>query len=442
MFTKARRARAGRREPADDVAKPAAHVDDAEGARGAGSAQRVEERGEHGADALALAELLGQALELGVHAEQERVDGGLIEEIVARRGPRRDAGDAGAAGGAEALDDVAPAHGQAREGVGIVGDEEIGDLRSIHRREDAGGAPGSPARLGVVWTALGRNQGLGMWRSAETCEVGGGSRAAMLAGGESAMADWDPAQYLMFEDQRARPAVDLLGRVALGVPGEIVDLGCGAGNITRLVAQRFPERAIVGVDSSPEMLARARAALPGARFVEADIARFAPAAPPALIFSNAALHWLDDHPALFPALLGRLAKGGVLAVQMPRNHGAPSHTAMVEASRVPRFRGKLAAVVRESPVAEPRVYYEVLAPHAAQIEIWETEYLHVLEGESPVVEWTKGTALRPLLAALDDGERADFLEEYGRRVAAAYPKAGDGKTPFPFRRLFLVARAR
>ncbi|WP_438006842.1 trans-aconitate 2-methyltransferase [Sorangium sp. So ce321] len=256
------------------------------------------------------------------------------------------------------------------------------------------------------------------------------------------MADWDPAQYLKFEDHRARPAIDLLGRIALTGPGEIVDLGCGAGNITRLVAQRFPGRGIVGIDSSPEMLAKARAALPGARFIEGDIARFAPAAPPALIFSNAALHWLDDHPALFPALLGRLARGGVLAVQMPRNHGAPSHTAMVEASRLPRFRDKLAAVVRESPVAEPRVYYGVLAPHAAEVEIWETEYLHILEGERPVVEWTKGTALRPLLAALDDDEQAEFLDEYGRRVAAAYPKAADGKTPFPFRRSFIVARAR
>ncbi|XXT39896.1 trans-aconitate 2-methyltransferase [Sorangium sp. So ce513] len=283
--------------------------------------------------------------------------------------------------------------------------------------------------MGQIATRCARDAGAGLTR----CYAGPR---------ESAMADWDPVQYLRFEDQRARPAVDLLGRIALTVPGEIVDLGCGAGNITRLVAQRFPDRGVVGVDSSPEMLARARVVLPGARFLEGDIARFVPAAPPALIFSNAALHWLDDHPALFPALLGRLAKGGVLAVQMPRNHGAPSHTAMVEVSRTPRFRGKLAAIVRESPVAEPRVYYEVLAPHAAQIEIWETEYLHVLEGESPVVEWTKGTTLRPLLAALDDDERADFLAEYGRRVAAAYPRAADGKTPFPFRRLFLVARAR
>ncbi len=256
------------------------------------------------------------------------------------------------------------------------------------------------------------------------------------------MTGWDPAQYLKFEDQRMRPAIDLIGRIALDGPGDVVDLGCGAGNITRLLAQRFPERKILGVDSSPEMLAKARALLPEARFVEADVARFVPPAPPALIFSNAALHWLDDHAALFPALLGRLARGGVLAVQMPRNHGAPSHTAMVEASQTPRLRDKLAPLLRPSPVASPGVYYGLLAPHAAHVELWETEYLHVLEGESPVVEWTKGTALRPLLAALDAGERDELLEGYTRRIAAAYPPGPDGKTLFPFRRLFLVARAR
>ncbi|WP_104987912.1 trans-aconitate 2-methyltransferase [Sorangium cellulosum] len=256
------------------------------------------------------------------------------------------------------------------------------------------------------------------------------------------MADWDPAQYLKFVDHRARPAVDLIGRISLGGPGEIVDLGCGAGNIARLLAQRFPDRGIVGVDSSPDMLAQARAAVPGARFIEGDIGRFVPDAPPALIFSNAALHWLDDHTSLFPALFGRLAPGGVLAVQMPRNHGAPSHTAMVEVSRMPRFRDKLAPVVRESPVAAPQAYYAMLAPRAAHLDVWETEYLHVLEGTNPVVEWTKGTALRPLLGALDEAERAGFLEEYARRIAAAYPAAPDGKTLFPFRRLFLVASAR
>lgn len=258
------------------------------------------------------------------------------------------------------------------------------------------------------------------------------------------MAQWDPAQYLKFEDHRARPPVDLIARVDLTAPGDLLDLGCGAGNVTRLLASRFPDRSIVGVDSSPEMLERARSALPSARFIQADIARFTPDAPLALIFSNAALHWVPDHAALFPALLARLAPGGVLAVQMPKNHAAPSHTLVLDvaqASPAP-IRSKIEAAFRSSPVASAELYYDLLAPRAASVDIWETEYLHILEGDNAVVEWTKGTALRPVLDALDPAESAAFLTEYSRRIALAYPSSPDGKTLFRFRRLFLVATAR
>jgi trans-aconitate 2-methyltransferase len=256
------------------------------------------------------------------------------------------------------------------------------------------------------------------------------------------MAHWDPAQYLKFEDHRARPPVDLLARIDLTVPGPILDLGCGAGNVTSLLAQRFPDRSILGVDSSPDMLEKARAAVPSARFIEADIARFTPDVPAALLFSNAALHWLPDHASLFPALLERVAVGGVLAVQMPRNHGAPSHTLVLDVAKTASYRTKLEAVFRPSPVAPAEFYYDLLASRAASLDLWETEYLHVLEGNNPIVEWTKGTALRPILDALDPVETAEFMAEYGRKIALAYPKSPDGKTLFRFRRLFLVATAR
>jgi trans-aconitate 2-methyltransferase len=253
---------------------------------------------------------------------------------------------------------------------------------------------------------------------------------------------WDPVQYLKFEDHRTRPPIDLITRINLTVPGDILDLGCGAGNVTRLLAQRFPDRSILGVDSSPDMLAKARALLPSASFLEADMASFTPSAPAALIFSNAALHWLSDHASLFPALLSRVAPGGVLAVQMPRNHAAPSHTLVLEVARQATFRAKIEAVFRSSPVEPSEFYYDLLAPGASAVDLWETEYLHVLQGENPVVEWTRGTALRPVLDALDPAETAEFLAEYGRRIALAYPKSTDGTTLFRFRRLFLVATAR
>lgn len=256
------------------------------------------------------------------------------------------------------------------------------------------------------------------------------------------MSQWDPAQYLKFEDYRTRPAIDLIARTHIPVPGEIVDLGCGTGSVTRLLARQFPDRSIIGVDNSPAMLEKARALLPSVRFIESDMATFALPSLAALIFSNAALHWLPDHASLFPALLARVAPGGVLAVQMPRNHAAPSHTLVLEVARAASFRAKIEAVFKTNPVETAEFYYDLLAPSAAIVDLWETEYLHVLVGENPVVEWTKGTVLRPVLGALDPVETAEFLTEYGRRIALAYPKSPDGTTLFRFRRLFLVATAR
>jgi trans-aconitate 2-methyltransferase len=249
---------------------------------------------------------------------------------------------------------------------------------------------------------------------------------------------WDPAKYLEFAGPRLRPALDLLAQVPLQSPAVVYDLGCGAGNVTRLLAVRWPGAAVTGVDSSPAMLAAAAGAEPSVAWVQADLATWTAPRPADLIFSNAALHWLPDHAALFPRLCRELAPGGVLAIQMPRNHGAPSHTEMVRAAEAGPWRARLASLLRPRPVAAPDVYHDVLRPHVARLDVWETEYLHVLTGDNPVMEWTRGSALKPLLDALAEPERSAFLAEYAGRIARAYPRRPDGHTLFPFRRLFLV----
>jgi trans-aconitate 2-methyltransferase len=255
------------------------------------------------------------------------------------------------------------------------------------------------------------------------------------------MPTWDPRQYLKFTDHRLRPALDLLAQIQLDDPRIVFDLGCGPGNITRLLAERWPGAQVVGLDSSAAMLAKARQEAPAVTFVEADINNWTAPLPPQLLFSNATLHWLDGHAKLLPRLLQQLTSGGVLAVQMPRNHDAPSHLLMTAAAEDGPWRLRLADVrhVLRS-VESPDAYYRTLAPIARRIDIWETEYLHVLEGENPVVEWTKGTGLRPYLDALDEPDRSGFIAAYSARIAAAYPKQADGRTLLPFRRIFLIAQ--
>jgi len=254
------------------------------------------------------------------------------------------------------------------------------------------------------------------------------------------MPTWDPCQYLKFADHRLRPALDLLAQIPFDGPRTVCDLGCGPGTITRLLTERWPGATITGVDSSPEMLVTARREAPTVTFVQADIAQWSPPAPADLLFSNATLHWLDDHGRLLPRLMAQLAPGGVLAVQMPRNHQAPSHLLMGAAAEDGPWRTKLSQVrpiLRSVESAD--AYYRILAPVARRVDIWESEYLHVLEGGNPVVEWTKGTALRPYLDALDEPDRSGFFAAYSARIAAAYPKQADGRTLLPFRRIFVMA---
>jgi trans-aconitate 2-methyltransferase len=256
-----------------------------------------------------------------------------------------------------------------------------------------------------------------------------------------AMSRWEPDQYLKFAGPRLRPALDLLAAVPLVLAEQVYDLGCGTGNMAAHLSAKWPEAAITGVDSSAEMLAAARAAHPRVTWTRADLAAWVPEGMADILFSNAALQWLDDHGTLFPNLVRLIAPGGVLAVQMPRNFAAPSHTLIHEVAAQGPWAGRLEGVGRRDPVAAPEVYYEYLAPLARTLDIWETVYLHALEGADPVLEWSRGTALRPFLAALDPEEEcAAFLAEYTRRVRAAYPPRRDGRTLFPFRRLFIVAQ--
>jgi len=253
---------------------------------------------------------------------------------------------------------------------------------------------------------------------------------------------WDPTLYSAFAQPRLRPAMDLMARIDADPPRQVVDLGCGTGNVTRILAERWHDATVTGVDSSPEMLAAAAAQPSRIRWVQSDVAVWKPERPVDVLFSNAALHWLDGHATLFPYLLAQLAPRGTLAVQIPHNHYAASHAAMAETVEAGPWAARLRPLARRFPVEDPDFYYDVLAPLTASLDIWETEYLHVLDGDDPVVKWTMGTAMRPLMDALTEAERAEFLAEYTRRINDAYPRRADGKTLFPFRRLFMVAKVK
>lgn len=252
------------------------------------------------------------------------------------------------------------------------------------------------------------------------------------------MTTWDPGQYLKFADHRLRPALDLLARIPVKEPTAIWDLGCGPGNVTQFLKERWPAARLTGLDSSPAMLGKARA-IPGIEWVEGDIATWRAQSPVGLIYSNAALHWVPDHATLFPHLMRQVERGGALAVQMPRNFESPSHTLLYRTAQEGPWAPHVGAALGRMYVETPASYYDLLAPLATHIDIWEVEYLHVLQGENAVLEWTKGTAVRPLLDAMPAAMHAEFLALYAARLAKAYPKRVDGMTLFPFRRLFIVA---
>lgn len=261
-------------------------------------------------------------------------------------------------------------------------------------------------------------------------------------------ATWDPRQYLRHADHRIRPFHDLLARVPAlpGSPPHIADLGCGPGNVTLVLADRWPDARITGLDNSADMLTTARplaGPTPGGGtldFHAADASRWTPDRAYDLIVSNAALQWVPGHPALLPGWVDSLSPGGTLALQVPGNFAAPSHALLDELCATPRWRHRLGAQGRrDTQVLDPAGYLELLAGPDRTVDAWETTYVQLLPGEDPVLSWTEGTALRPVLTALADDEQARtaFVAEYRDLLRQAYP-ATPGGTVFPFRRIFAV----
>jgi trans-aconitate 2-methyltransferase len=254
------------------------------------------------------------------------------------------------------------------------------------------------------------------------------------------MADWSAEQYLKFEDERTRPARDLLAQVWLDDPRRVVDIGCGPGNSTELLVKRWPQAKITGVDNSADMLRQARERLPGHNFIEANIAHWVAPVGTEVVFANAVFQWVPNHLKHMQRLLGALAPGGVLAVQMPDNLDEMTHILMREVAFQEPWRQQLstAAELRDI-LPKPGVYYDALRPLCSRLEIWHTVYNHALDSAAGIVEWVKGTGLRPFVDPLSLPDRKAYLAAYTARIAAAYPPQADGKVLLRFPRLFIVA---
>ena len=249
---------------------------------------------------------------------------------------------------------------------------------------------------------------------------------------------WNPGQYLKFEDERTRPAHDLLVQVHVASPGIVVDVGCGPGNSTELLAERWPEADIRGLDTSETMVAEARKRLPRATFEIANAATWLPEPGTGVVFANAVYQWIPGHKEQFARIVQQLAPGAVLAVQMPDNLMEPLHVLMREVAARPAFVRKLAGAPR-GPLPKVGAYYEALTPHARRVDIWHTIYNHVMDDASAVVEWIRGTGLNPFLQRLDLGEQSEFLAAYTAEIERAYPRSADGKVLMAFPRIFIIA---
>ncbi len=251
---------------------------------------------------------------------------------------------------------------------------------------------------------------------------------------------WNPAQYLRFAGERLRPALDLLAQVPLDGPAHVVDLGCGAGNVTAILRQRFPGAEIVGVDGSAAMLEKARTTLPDCRFEQGDFFQWQPTQPLDLIFTNAALQWVDRHPTLFPRLLSFLAPGGVLAVQMPDMFDTPLRQIPYDLAATDAWAEHLRGVTSAPGILSANEYWDMLRPQVATLDLWRTTYMHALQGDNAVMEWASGSSLRAFLDRLPEERRDAFRQAYSDAARPHYPRRADGTTLLPFQRLFIVAR--
>jgi trans-aconitate 2-methyltransferase len=250
---------------------------------------------------------------------------------------------------------------------------------------------------------------------------------------------WNSRQYLQYAAERERPFHDLLARIPTAAPKTVVDLGCGPGNYTDQLAERWPDATVTGVDSSPDMINKARSTSGRTNYVLGDLTAWKPEAPVDVIVTSAALHWVPDHPKLLPVWADALAPGGTLAIQVPGNFSDPTHVILGALTNSPHWRDKLGGTaLLRNIVDSAAAYLDLLAPTGLRVDAWETTYEHVLQGPDPVLEWTKGTALRPVLAALSADEQVTFQAEYGALLREAYPARAYG-TVLPFRRIFAVA---
>ncbi|MCZ2495152.1 trans-aconitate 2-methyltransferase [Xylophilus sp. Kf1] len=255
------------------------------------------------------------------------------------------------------------------------------------------------------------------------------------------MADWNPSLYSRFEDERTRPARELLARVPLARAARAVDLGCGPGNSTELLVARFADARVIGTDNSKPMLDSAAQRLPDVRFELSDIANWTPDEAPDLIYANASLQWVPGHQTLIPRLFASLAPGGVLAVQMPDNRHEATHRAMREVGALSPWAEQIGDLEKLRTAILPLVdYYDLLAPVAAQVDVWHTVYQHPMASPQSIVDWVSGTGLKPFVEPLDEAAKAGFMAEYLRRIAAAYPPRADGRCLLAFPRMFIVAQ--